>query len=85
MKRIGILWCELEGAQPKVDLLNFSREMALAVREYADLILDGRAGQRHECEDFKASNGVRVMITSASWNGERAPHEECPHCSQSER
>ena len=82
MKRIAVLWCELEGPQPEIDLLNFSCEMAFAVREYADLVLDFRAGQAHECEEFQASNGVRVLLTSASWNGERAPVEECPHCSQ---
>ena len=81
MKRLAVIWCELD----ERDTINFSRELAQALKEYAELVLDFRAGQRHECENFSAENGVLLKVISSSWNGELAPHESCPHCLKYER
>ena len=82
MKRLAVIWCELDSEQGGI---NFSRELAHALKEYAELVLDSKAGQRHECENFSAENGVLLKVISAIWNGELAPHEACPHCLKYER
>ena len=80
VKRLAVIWCELDTER---DEKNFSRELANAMKEYADLVLDFRAGQRHVCEYLAAKNGVQLKVISANWSGELAPQEVCPHCLKS--
>ena len=82
VKKLAVIWCEIELER---DSINFSRELARALKEYAELILDSKAGQRHECENFSAENGVLLKVISASWNGELALQKACPHCLKYER
>lgn len=66
-KRIVVL--TLENAE--IGDRPFAPEVARTIREYADMIEHGDAGNR-ACEVYE-SQGTKLTVIGASWNGERIP------------
>lgn len=69
-KRIVVLYLENE----EIGDGFFATEVALTLREYADMI-DAGTASRNGCEIQEGARGTRLTAIGVAWNGERIPIE----------